>query len=132
MGLTGETLTEEFTLLRDRVTTESYITCRCCAKHDWCYNHAKCPPLLTYFVPYYWTCTESRPQCGKSFQFALNRKCGVIFNTSYTSNLSVADYRGWKGICGTHLCECDRQFAECLRKYPCPRSRAVCVTSPWR
>ncbi|XP_021966149.2 putative uncharacterized protein DDB_G0282133 isoform X2 [Folsomia candida] len=80
---------------------------RCCAKHDWCYHHAKCPPFLTYFVPYYWTCNDGRPRC-------------------------VTEYRGWKGVCGANLCECDRQFAQCLRKYPCPRSRAMCMTSPLR
>ncbi|ODM96539.1 Phospholipase A2 [Orchesella cincta] len=80
---------------------------KCCAKHDWCYHHAKCPPLLTYFVPYYWRCDHGQPEC-------------------------VTDFRGWKGVCGAHLCECDRQFAECLKKFPCPRSRAMCITSPWR
>lgn len=36
------------------------------------------------------------------------------------------------GICAQRLCECDRQLAECLRRYPCPRTKAVCTSSPWR
>ena len=29
------------------------------------------------------------------------------------------------------LCECDRQFVECLSEYSCPKTKAMCK-SPWR
>ena len=29
------------------------------------------------------------------------------------------------------LCECDRQFVQCLADYPCPNTKAMCM-SPWR
>ena len=29
------------------------------------------------------------------------------------------------------LCECDRQFVQCLSEYPCPKTKAMCQ-SPWR
>ncbi|KAI8421149.1 hypothetical protein MSG28_008236 [Choristoneura fumiferana] len=34
--------------------------------------------------------------------------------------------------CAARLCECDRQFAMCVRRYPCPRRRALCRSSPLR
>lgn len=34
--------------------------------------------------------------------------------------------------CGQRLCECDRRLAECLSNYPCPHTKAVCTSSPWR
>ncbi|XP_014254444.1 group 10 secretory phospholipase A2 [Cimex lectularius] len=79
----------------------------CCKMHDACYNAANCPMFLEYFVPYYWTCINHRPLCGRS------------------SN-------GRRYSCGERLCECDRRLAECLARYPCPRSKAVCTSSPWR
>ncbi|XP_075213599.1 basic phospholipase A2 2-like [Lycorma delicatula] len=73
-----------------------------CKMHDWCYSTADCPMFLEYFVPYVWTCYRRRPLC------ALGPSCGQ------------------------RLCECDRKLAECLRSLPCPRSKAVCTSSPWR
>ncbi|XP_046681709.1 uncharacterized protein LOC124368506 isoform X2 [Homalodisca vitripennis] len=75
---------------------------RCCKMHDWCYTKADCPMFSEYFVPYHWTCYMHRPLCA----------------------LGVS--------CGQRLCECDRRLAECLSHYPCPRSKAVCTSSPWR
>ncbi|XP_066997039.1 phospholipase A2 [Anabrus simplex] len=82
---------------------------RCCKMHDWCYNTANCPMYLEYFVPYTWKCYRRRPLC-------------------------AIDHGSWGGVgsCAQRLCECDRQLAECLRRYPCPRSKAVCTSSPWR
>lgn len=39
---------------------------------------------------------------------------------------------GGSGSCAQRLCECDRSFAECLKRYPCPTTKAVCTSSPWR
>ncbi|XP_065217564.1 basic phospholipase A2 PA-10A [Planococcus citri] len=74
----------------------------CCKRHDWCYNTANCPMFLEYFTPYTWTCYSGQPIC----------------------------INGWS--CSYRLCECDRQLAECLSQYGCPRRKAVCTTSPWR
>ncbi|RZF35989.1 hypothetical protein LSTR_LSTR005402 [Laodelphax striatellus] len=74
----------------------------CCKMHDWCYTTADCPMFLEYFVPYVWTCYRRRPLCAIG------------------------------ASCGQRLCECDRKLAECLRRFPCPRSKAVCTSSPWR
>ncbi|KAJ9598385.1 hypothetical protein L9F63_010907, partial [Diploptera punctata] len=82
---------------------------RCCKMHDWCYNTALCPMYLEYFVPYLWKCYRRRPLCA----------------------LEQDKWSDW-GVCAQRLCECDRQLAECLRRYPCPRTKAVCTTSPWR
>ncbi|XP_069674947.1 uncharacterized protein [Periplaneta americana] len=82
---------------------------RCCKMHDWCYNTAHCPMYLEYFVPYLWKCYRRRPLCA----------------------LEQDTWSDW-GICAQRLCECDRQLAECLRRYPCPRTKAVCTSSPWR
>ncbi len=35
-------------------------------------------------------------------------------------------------ICAHHLCECDRQFAECIRHYPCPAKKTTCPSNPLR
>ena len=35
-------------------------------------------------------------------------------------------------ICAHHLCECDRQFAECIRNYPCPAKKTTCPSNPLR
>ncbi|XP_023720021.1 phospholipase A2 A2-actitoxin-Ucs2a [Cryptotermes secundus] len=82
---------------------------RCCKMHDWCYHTASCPMYLEYFVPYLWKCYRRRPLCA----------------------LEQDTWSDW-GICAQRLCECDRQLAECLRRYPCPRTKAVCTSSPWR
>lgn len=84
---------------------------RCCKMHDWCYSKAKCKFIdsqLPYFVGFKWTCNHGAPYCvtGKS------RKNGG-------------------GSCGHQLCECDREFVECLKEYPCPSKKAMC-RSPWR
>ncbi|KAF6204090.1 hypothetical protein GE061_002430 [Apolygus lucorum] len=75
---------------------------RCCKMHDWCYNTANCPMFLEYFVPYVWTCYRRRPLCG----------VGVS--------------------CGQRLCECDRRLAECLSRYPCPRTSSCCDLRTFR
>lgn len=38
---------------------------RCCKMHDYCYEKAKCPMFLEYFVPYLWKCYRGRALCGK-------------------------------------------------------------------
>ncbi|XP_072159519.1 basic phospholipase A2 [Bemisia tabaci] len=76
---------------------------RCCKMHDWCYSAADCPMFLEYFIPYVWTCYRRRPLCAYG-----------------------------RHSCNQRLCECDRKLAECLRRYPCPRRKAVCTSSPWR
>lgn len=36
--------------------------------HDRCYDRAKCPMYLEYFVPYLWKCYYTIPLCGKMIQ----------------------------------------------------------------
>ncbi|CAK9823606.1 Phospholipase A2 OS2 [Anthophora retusa] len=83
---------------------------RCCKMHDWCYDATECPMFSEYFVPYYWRCYHGyKPVC-------------------------AVEHGNWggSGSCAQRLCECDRSFAECLRRYPCPTTKAVCTSSPWR
>ncbi|XP_076249425.1 phospholipase A2 A2-actitoxin-Ucs2a [Calliopsis andreniformis] len=83
---------------------------RCCKMHDWCYDATECPMFSEYFVPYYWRCYHGyKPVC-------------------------AVEHGNWggSGSCAQRLCECDRTFAECLRRYPCPTTKAVCTSSPWR
>ncbi|XP_058788900.1 group 10 secretory phospholipase A2 isoform X2 [Phymastichus coffea] len=83
---------------------------RCCKMHDWCYNVAECPMFVEYFVPYHWKCYRGyKPICA----------------------IEHGEWGG-SGSCAQRLCECDRAFAECLRRYRCPRHKAVCTSSPWR
>ncbi|XP_054280918.1 phospholipase A2 Scol/Pla isoform X2 [Macrosteles quadrilineatus] len=86
----------------DSVSDQLKGSRKCCKMHDWCYSTSDCPMFLEYFVPYYWTCYRHQPLC------ALGSSCGQ------------------------RLCECDRRLAECLSHYPCPRTKAVCTSSPWR
>ncbi|XP_065348357.1 basic phospholipase A2 [Cloeon dipterum] len=83
---------------------------RCCKIHDWCYQSANCPMFLEYFIPYYWKCLSGRqPLC-------------------------AVEHGEWGGggSCAQMLCECDRQLSLCLRQYPCPRTKALCHSSPLR
>ncbi|XP_043269002.1 uncharacterized protein [Venturia canescens] len=83
---------------------------QCCRMHDRCYDATECPSFLQYFVPYYWKCYRGyRPIC-------------------------AVEHGKWggSGSCAQRLCECDRALSECLRRFPCPTSKAVCTTSPWR
>ncbi|XP_076224341.1 basic phospholipase A2 homolog 1 [Nomia melanderi] len=83
---------------------------RCCKMHDWCYDATDCAMFSEYFVPYYWRCYHGyKPVC-------------------------AVEHGNWggSGSCAQRLCECDRSFAECLRRYPCPTTKAVCTSSPWR
>ncbi|XP_043464147.1 uncharacterized protein LOC122499733 [Leptopilina heterotoma] len=83
---------------------------RCCMMHDRCYDATDCPMFLQYLVPYYWKCFRGRkPIC-------------------------AVEHGKWggSGSCAQRLCECDRDFAECLSNYPCPTKKAVCTSSPWR
>jgi len=83
---------------------------RCCKIHDYCYGATPCKhQSLIYFIPYKWKCNGGRPFCVTGY--------GELKE---------------KDICAHHLCECDRQFAECIRHYPCPSSKPTCVTAPWR
>lgn len=85
----------------------------CCKMHDWCYTTSTCMGLdydLPYFVPFKWKCNGGAPYCipGKSAKSGRNS-------------------------CSHQLCECDREFSMCLKRYlPCPTSKAVCKKSPQR
>ncbi|XP_043219453.1 otoconin-90-like isoform X2 [Amphibalanus amphitrite] len=81
----------------------------CCYEHDWCYWRARScftdPFGVSFYVSRYkWSCQDGKPQCAV----------------------------GTGSACARELCECDRQFAKCLRHFPCPQSRPVCTSSPLR
>ena len=82
---------------------------QCCKMHDKCYGYSSCPSYLEYFVPYLWKCYRGKPLC-------------------------AIDHGTWggPGSCAARLCQCDLQFSRCLRKFYCPRRRAVCQTSAIR
>ncbi|XP_018394524.1 PREDICTED: phospholipase A2 A2-actitoxin-Ucs2a [Cyphomyrmex costatus] len=83
---------------------------QCCKMHDWCYDATECHMFSEYFVPYYWRCYHGyKPVC-------------AVEHGSW----------GGSGSCAQRLCECDRSLAECLKRYPCPTTKAVCTSSPWR
>ncbi|CAH0582907.1 unnamed protein product [Chrysodeixis includens] len=84
---------------------------RCCKLHDECYENIYCPFYTVYLQPYYWKCYRGQPLC------ALEN-----FDTQHQL------ING----CAGRLCECDRQFAMCVRRYRCPRKRALCRSSPIR
>ncbi|KAI9554042.1 putative phospholipase A2 [Daphnia sinensis] len=83
---------------------------RCCKKHDFCYGATPCRhQSLIYFVPYKWKCNGGHPYCVTGF-----------------GQMKASD------VCAHHLCECDRQFAECIRHYPCPAKKTTCPSNPLR
>ncbi|XP_020293311.1 uncharacterized protein LOC109859342 isoform X3 [Pseudomyrmex gracilis] len=83
---------------------------QCCKMHDWCYDATECAMFSEYFVPYYWRCYHGyKPVC-------------AVEHGSW----------GGSGSCAQRLCECDRSLAECLKRYPCPTTKAVCTSSAWR
>ncbi|XP_043504477.1 basic phospholipase A2 PA-10A [Polistes fuscatus] len=89
---------------------DRYIIFSCCKMHDWCYDATECPIFMEYIAPYYWRCYHGhKPVC-------------------------AVEHGKWggSGSCAQRLCECDRTLAECLRRYPCPTTKAVCTSSPWR
>lgn len=53
-------------------------------------------------------------------------------NLQYEIIDDVIDAAALGSSCGQRLCECDRRLAECLSHYPCPHTKAVCTSSPWR
>ncbi|KAJ8718865.1 hypothetical protein PYW07_016421 [Mythimna separata] len=84
---------------------------RCCKQHDDCYENIYCPFYTVYLQPYLWKCYHGQPLC------ALEN-----FDSQYD----------FINGCAGRLCECDRQFAMCVRRYQCPRRRALCRSSPIR
>ncbi|KAJ0177646.1 hypothetical protein K1T71_006519 [Dendrolimus kikuchii] len=84
---------------------------RCCKMHDQCYENIYCPFYTVYFQPYYWKCYHGEPLCAlENWQ---------------------TEHQFVNG-CAGRLCECDRLFAMCVRRYSCPRHRALCRSSPIR
>ena len=106
------------------------FSCRCCKMHDWCYTTTTCMILqynLPYFVPYKWKCNGGAPYCvggdtsgggGCSHQVRAGQAPGQGSTSYHTCTFF-------------QLCECDRQFVQCLADYPCPHTKAMC-RSPWR
>ncbi|XP_060802203.1 uncharacterized protein LOC106130128 [Amyelois transitella] len=84
---------------------------RCCKMHDECYDNLFCPFFTVYFQPYYWKCYKGQPLCARE--------------NYHTQNQFING-------CAAKLCECDRKLAMCLKKYACPKRRALCTSSPLR
>lgn len=83
----------------------------CCRLHDECYENIYCPVNTVYFQPYYWKCFNGEPYCALE---------------NYRSRNRVSN------SCSGRLCECDRRFAMCVRRYRCPRGRTFCKSDPLR
>lgn len=79
---------------------------QCCRLHDKCYGQSNCISYLEYFVPYVWKCYRGKPLC-------------------------AIDHGEWGGpdSCAARLCQCDQRLSRCLRRFYCPRKRAVCRSS---
>ncbi|XP_049693214.2 uncharacterized protein LOC110382307 [Helicoverpa armigera] len=84
---------------------------RCCKLHDECYENIYCPFYTVYLQPYFWKCYHGQPLCALE---------------NFDTQNDVVNG------CAGRLCECDRQFAMCVRRYRCPRKRALCRSSPIR
>ncbi|XP_051170559.1 basic phospholipase A2 PA-5-like [Leptopilina boulardi] len=69
----------------------------CCKEHDDCYER-QMNPWFIYCKHYEWTCSKNR--------------------------LPVCDFKNdpYK----QQLCECDLEFALCISKHKCPKTRATC------
>ncbi|XP_014088184.1 uncharacterized protein [Bactrocera oleae] len=81
----------------------------CCRIHDKCYEYSNCISYLEYFVPYIWKCYRRKPLCA----------------------LDHGEFGG-PGSCAARLCQCDIQLSRCLRRFTCPRRKAVCFSSKAR
>ncbi|XP_018804721.1 PREDICTED: uncharacterized protein LOC108978745 isoform X1 [Bactrocera latifrons] len=81
----------------------------CCRIHDICYEHSNCISYLEYFVPYIWKCYRRKPLCA----------------------LDHGEFGGPRS-CAARLCKCDIQLSRCLRRFTCPRRKAVCFSSKAR
>ncbi|XP_004523492.1 uncharacterized protein LOC101456156 [Ceratitis capitata] len=79
---------------------------RCCKMHDKCYEYSNCISYLEYFVPYIWKCYRHKPLCA----------------------IDHGEFGG-PGSCAARLCQCDLKLSRCLRRFTCPRRRAVCFSS---
>ncbi|XP_054081980.1 uncharacterized protein LOC105214355 [Zeugodacus cucurbitae] len=81
----------------------------CCRVHDKCYEYTNCISYLEYFVPYIWKCYRRKPLCA----------------------VDHGEFGG-PGSCAARLCQCDIQLSRCLRRFTCPRRKAVCFSSKAR
>lgn len=114
------------------------LSFRCCKMHDYCYHAANCPKFLEYFVPYLWKCYRGRPLCGKLLNLVAGHLwISNLFDSEPNCSVFVSsaiDNGEWggPGSCSASLCECDRALSNCLRRFYCPRKRAVCSSSPLR
>lgn len=102
--------------------------------HDYCYHLANCPKFLEYFVPYLWKCFRGRPLCAVEHgEFGNYSQLFTIFFSNPDSRvIFILFCEGGPGSCAYTLCECDKALSYCLRRYLCPRKRAVCTSSPLR
>ncbi|XP_067628831.1 uncharacterized protein [Eurosta solidaginis] len=82
---------------------------RCCKVHDKCYEYSNCISYLEYFVPYVWKCYRRKPLCA----------------------IDHGEFGG-PDSCAARLCQCDAQLSRCLRRFNCPKRKAVCYTSKVR
>ncbi|CAH0723951.1 unnamed protein product, partial [Brenthis ino] len=83
----------------------------CCRLHDECYDDVYCPVNSVYLQPYYWKCFNREPHCA--------------LENYHTRNQVING-------CAARLCECDRRFAMCVRRYSCPRGKSFCRSDPLR
>ncbi|KAG4075541.1 hypothetical protein HA402_003366 [Bradysia odoriphaga] len=57
--------------------------------------------------------------------------CGFLGSGRTLDAIDQGEWGG-PGSCASRLCECDQTLSKCLRRFYCPRKRAVCTSSPWR
>lgn len=95
---------------------------RCCYMHDRCYEQSECHQALVYFVSYKWACHHNRAKCGKPSQ-----QWNPLDPQQILNSIGYAFGGSAKSMCAFQLCECDRKFAKCLSRYPCPHSKPGCI-----
>lgn len=73
----------------------------CCKQHDDCYNRVSCP--LSKAWDYSWSCYRGNAVC------------------DYDRSIPFEDL-SW----GQQLCKCDQDFAMCVKKYDCVKTKKEC------
>ena len=83
---------------------------------------------LPYFVPYKWRCNGGSPYCIPG-----NTKASGPGSCSHQVRIFWQEKATFLKLFEIpQLCECDREFVQCLADFPCPKKKAMCRSeSTW-
>ena len=119
----------------DRYRDSSWPPRGCC----WCWGAARCTTGATPPPPA-WSCSTTCPTSSPTSGSVMEELPTVLLARPSPQVVEAVATRWWHNVkhvilvSTTHLmqlCECDRQFVQCLADYPCPNTKAMCM-SPWR